>query len=244
MVEFSVILLEPKYEGNVGAVARCMKNFGFDSLNLINPCELGEECFKRSKHAKDIIMGAKRFGSFSEVLNNIDLLVGTTGIINQNDKHHMRNPKTPRELAEHVRELDDKIDRVGLLFGREDYGLYQDEIKHCDMLVTIPTNEVYPVMNLSHAVAVLLYELNSSEVKFEIRGHHKAAKFERDKLFEKFVEFLEMVDYPKHKHENTEVLFRRVLGRSDLSKWEFHTLMGVFSRGSLRLQNRKKKVNK
>jgi TrmH family RNA methyltransferase len=240
MAEFIVILQEPKHPGNVGAVARCMKNFGFVKLYLVNSCELGDECFKRSKHAKDIILGAKKFKSLSEVLPEIDYLVGTTGVVNLNDKHQMRNPKTPREFSELAKQLDESVDSVGLLFGREDYGLYQDELLHCDLLVTIPTDQKYPIMNLSHAVAVLLYEMNSAELKFNIKGHRKASKFERDKLYDKFREFLDMVDYPNHKRENTEVLFRRVLGRAALSKWEFHTLMGVFSRGSLRLAKQKK----
>jgi len=237
MLEFIVILQEPKHEGNIGAVARCMKNLGFNNLYLVNSCELGDECFRRAKHAKDIILNSKRFDTFDQVLSEIDFVVGTSGIVNLNDKHHIRNPITPRQFAEYAKRLDS---HVGLLFGREDYGLYQEELMHCDLLVTIPTNESYPIMNLSHAVTVILYELSTADLKFLIKGHCKASQSEREKLFEQFKDFLDTVDYPKHKREHTEILFRRVLGRATLSKWEFHTLMGVFGRAKDRLTHQKK----
>lgn len=241
MLEFIVILQEPKHEGNVGAVARCMKNFGFTELILVNPPELGDECYKRSKHAKDVINNAKNHKSLDEAIEFIDFLVGTTGVVNLNDKHHIRNPITPRQFSDYAKRLDS---RVGLLFGREDYGLYQEELMQCDLLVSIPTNDIYPIMNLSHAVAVILYELASADIKFNIQGHTKASEFEREKFFGQFKNFLDTVDYPRHKKENTEILFRRLLGRATLSKWEFHTLMGVFSRANERLEDKLKKSNK
>ena len=236
-VEIIVVLLEPKHEGNIGAVARSIKNFGFKQLYLVNPCELGDECFKRSKHAKNIIQKSKTFDTLEQAQNELDILVGTSGIINLNDKHHIRNPITPRQFVKYCKNLEPNT-RVGLLFGREDYGLYQQELMRCDLLITIPTNEEYPIMNLSHAVAVILYELASADITFNIRGHRKASKFEKEKLFEQFRQFLDSVDYPKHKRENTEILFRRLLGRATPSKWEFHTLMGVFGRVSERLKNK------
>ncbi len=235
MPEFIVILLEPKIEGNIGAVARSMKNFGFEKLYLVHPCELGDECFKRAKHAKEIIQNAKKFDTLGDVLNEVEFLVGTSGIVNLSDKHHIRNPITPREFVEYAKRLNST---VGLLFGREDYGLYEEELMYCDLLVTIPTSNKYPVMNLSHAVAVFLYELKSANLKFDIKGHKKASEFEREKLFEQFKDFLEQTNYPNHKLEHTAILFRRLIGRATPSKWEFHTLMGVFSDTSLRKEQK------
>ncbi|WP_455391769.1 RNA methyltransferase [[Eubacterium] cellulosolvens] len=230
-----MILLEPKHEGNIGAVARCIKNFGYKDLYLVKPCELGDECLRRAKHAKDVVQNAKTFDSLSQAQNEIDILVGSSGVLNLNDKHHIRNPITPRQFVGYAKQMEHGT-RLGLLFGREDYGLYQDELLHCDLLMTIPTNEEYPIMNLSHAVAIILYELAAAELTFNIRGHRKTSKFEREKLFEQFRSFLAAVDYPAHKREHTEVLFRRLLGRATPSKWEFHTLMGVFGRASNKLK--------
>lgn len=240
--EIIVILQEPKHEGNVGAVARAIKNFGLKKLYLVNSCELGDECNKRAKHANDIIRNAKHFKSLDQVLKRIDFLVGSSGVVNLNDKHHIRNPITPRQFVEYVKELEPDL-RIGLLFGREDYGLYSEELMHCDLLVTIPTNEEYPIMNLSHAIAVILYELASADLKFNIKGHRKISEFEKEKLFEQFKNFLDIVDYPTHKRDHTEILFRRLLGRATPSKWEFHTLMGVFGRANERLVGNDQKSN-
>jgi len=238
MPEFIVILQEPKHEGNVGAVARCMKNFGFDKLYLVNSCKLGDECFKRSKHAKNIILNAKKFDTLDEALKQIDFIVGTSGIVNLNDKHHIRNPITPRQFVEYAKRLESE---VGLLFGREDYGLYSEELLHCDLLVNIPASKKYPILNLSHSVAVILYELASADLNLKIKGHRKSSKFEREKLYEQFNNFLAEVDYPHHKREHTQILFRRLMGRATPSKWEFHTLMGVFARSSERsIKNHKR----
>jgi TrmH family RNA methyltransferase len=242
MPEFIVILQEPKHEGNIGAVARCIKNFGFEKLFLINSCEVSDICFQRAKHAKDIILNAKKFESLNEALKELDFLVGTTGVVNINEKHQLRNPKTPREFVEYAKKLDM---RVGLLFGREDYGLYDDELRICDLLISIPTNEVYPIMNLSHAVAVVLYELASADLKLQIKTRGKASKLEKEKLFEQFKTFLEHVNYPVQKRENTEILFRRFVGRATPNKWEFYTLMGVFGRrNKLNLKEETRKKHK
>jgi tRNA/rRNA methyltransferase len=101
------------------------------------------------------------------------------------------------------------------------------------VVVTVPTSAEYPVMNLSHAVAVVLYELRRGMTL----PHEtiKASEFERDKLLEAFDALLESTDYPPHKLENTRVMLRRIMGRSTLSEWEFHTMMGVVSRATKRI---------
>jgi TrmH family RNA methyltransferase len=202
-----------------------MKNFGFKKLVLVNPCELGDECYKRAKHASNIIDSAIIYDSLSKALNGIDLVVGTSGIVNLNEHAHARNPLTPVEFATKISKFDGKL---GILFGRENYGLYKSELLKCDMLVTIPTHEAYPIMNLSHSVAVILYEVYRSKIK--PRKPKKASQFEKEKLFEQFSLLLDSIEYPAHKRENTEILFRRLMGRAVPSKWEFYTLMGVLSR--------------
>ncbi len=129
---------------------------------------------------------------------------------------------TPKEFAEKIKDVDGKI---ALLFGREDFGLDKEIIKRCDFLVTIPANPAYSILNISHAAAILFYELHSSGVvKWEAR---KAGDLEKDKLYEYFSMLLDAIDYPPHKKEKTKVMFRRLIGRAVPTTWEFHTLMGV-----------------
>ena len=92
--EFYIVLVEPKYGGNIGAVARSMANFDFKNLYLINPCELDDDCYARAMHAQDILDDAKIFPSFNEAIKNLDYLVATTSIESKTDKRHLRIPLT------------------------------------------------------------------------------------------------------------------------------------------------------
>ncbi len=86
MPEYRVILAEPKFEGNIGAIARAMKNFGLGDLVLVNPCEIGEECLKRAKHAGEVVENAKVYETLDEALADLDYIVGTSGYSTKSDK--------------------------------------------------------------------------------------------------------------------------------------------------------------
>lgn len=221
---FYIIIVEPKYEGNIGFIARTMKNFGFKKLILVNPCKLKDDAYKRAMHSTEILDRAKIVKSFDSAIKKIDYIVGTTGVVS-GEKSHLRSFLTPREFAEKVQELKGNI---AFVFGREDIGLLNEELEKCDIVLTIPTSG-YPIMNLSHAVAIVLYELSIRKRK--VVKQRKASLFEKEKLFEKFSDYLLAIDYPNHKKEKTKILFKRVIGRAMLSELEFYTLMGVFSKG-------------
>jgi len=222
-----IILVEPKYAGNTGSIARIMKNFDFRKLILINPSFSldDDECRKYAMHAQDILDNAMILSSFDEAIEMMDYVVGTTSIESRNDRHHLRKAMIAREFAREIQKMDGK---VGIAFGREDYGLLNEEIEKCDLLVKIPTSDVYPSMNLSHAVAVLLYEIFA--IEYEPQDRILASGKEKEKMYEFFDKLLDTIDYPEYKKENTRILFRRIMGRSMLSKWEYHTLMGVFKK--------------
>ena len=225
VLELKVVLLEPKYDGNIGAVARAMKNFGYNDLVLINPCEIGKECYQRAMHAQEVVEDARVFAELDEFLKEVQVVVGTSGITNLNQKAHIRNPMSPGELSEKLAQTEES---VALLLGREDFGLYREELAKCDLLVTIPTNPDYPVMNISHAAAVILYELSMYRLNVpDVRG---MTKKEKEKFYEMFDKLLLSIDYPDYKYENTRILFRRLMGRAMPSKWEFQVMMGILSR--------------
>jgi len=231
-----VVLVEPKYGGNVGAVARAMMNFDFEKLILVNPCELDDECYARAMHAHKILDDAQIFPSFDDVIKNLDYLVATSSIESKNDKRHLRNSVLLEEFTSKIYKLDGKI---GLVFGREDYGLYNDEISKCDIMVKIPSSEKYLSLNLSHAVNLVLYTLYVETV-FTPEEKRHIGRVEKDKLYEFFSNLLEEINYPEHKKENTDVMFRRIMGRAMPSKWEYHTLMGVFSRTLKKIKDEEK----
>ena len=211
-----------------------MANFNFNTLYLVNSCELDDECYTRAMHAHKIIDNAKIFSSFEQAVKGIDYLVATSSIESQNDKRHLRNAVLLENLSEKLFEMDGK---VGLIFGREDYGLYNEEIAACDVMLRIPTSESYLSLNLSHAVALVLYSLFVKR-KAVSKKKRTIGKIEKEKLYDFFSELLNEINYPKHKKENTEIMFKRIMGRAMPSKWEYHTFMGVLSKSLEKIEGK------
>ena len=236
MPTIRVVLVEPKNEGNVGAVARAMKNFGVAELVLVNPCRLADEARQRAMRGIEILESARTVGDLDAALKGTDLIVGTSGVDTKSEKHFARISLSPREAASRVATNDG---RIALLFGREDFGLLEGEILRCDLLVTIPASPEYPILNLSHAVTILLYELLSARaIK---HGKREASGMEKEKLHDAFKSLLTATNYPVHKRGRTQVMFRRLIGRAVPSKWEFHALMGALQRATKRIQRLERK---
>ena len=177
-------------------------------------------------HAYKIIDNAKIFKTFGEAIKDIDYLISTSSIDSKNDKRHLRNAVLLENLTDKILKINGK---VGLVFGREDYGLFNEEIASCDIMLRIPTSESYPALNLSHSVALVLYSIYIKH-KYEPRTKITIGSIEKEKLYKFFSELLKEINYPEHKKENTEIMFKRIMGRAMPSKWEYHTLMGIFSK--------------
>jgi len=218
-------LVEPKYCGNIGAVARIMMNFDFENLYLVNPVDLNDECYIRAVHADKILDNAKTFPSFKDCIKKIDFLVATSSIESKKDKKHLRNTVILEDFCEKFNEINGKI---GIVFGREDYGLFNEEIALCDIMLRIPSSKNYQALNLSHSVGIVLYSLFIKNYSPKIKRN--IGKIEKEKLFEYFNLLLDRIEYPTHKKENTKIMLKRLLGRSIPSKWEYHTLMGILSK--------------
>lgn len=93
MPAYRVVLVSPMHEGNVGAVARSMANFGFHELYMVDPCDLGDEAYKRAKHAGHILDDSKVVDSFEDALEGCSLVVGTSGKVTEGEKHFIRIPE-------------------------------------------------------------------------------------------------------------------------------------------------------
>lgn len=231
MPEISIVLVEPLYEGNVGFTARVMKNFGFDHLVLVNPCALGDEAFMRASHARDVLDSARRM-TLDDVYREFDFVVATTGEVSKSVCTPMRMPYyTPAEVREVIADIDGS---VAILFGRENWGLSNAELERANLICTIPTSEVYPILNLSHAVGILCYELAGLP-----RGTYLlAGPVEMESLYRHIDAFLDRIEHPDFKRENTLTLIRRVLGRTKLTTREVSTLHGLMRRAEWHLENK------
>ena len=223
MPEIDIVLVEPLYEGNVGFAARVMKNFGFSRLVLINPCRLGEESKGRASHAQDVLRNAE-VCTIEDVFARSNIVIATTGTVSKSVCHAMRMPfYSPRELRERIKEADG---RISILFGRENWGLNNEEVKKSDMICTIPSSEAYPILNLSHAVGIVCYEL----ANLPLPTYTLAPPEYMGYLYRHIDRYLDAVHHPAFKRENTMTLIRRVLGRANLTTREASTLHGLLRR--------------
>ena len=224
----SVVLVESEKEENIGRVARVMKNFGFNDLILVDPkCNhLGNKAMALASHADDILRKA-RVACKTE-FDTLDYLVGTSAILG-NDAHIMRSPIFPRDAAKIISKKNVK---VGLLFGRESSGLSNEELKWCDMLITIPTAKNYSTMNLSQAVGIVLYEIFLASGKEHVSSHMRfAKKRDKDILLSRINQILDSMEFPtKEKKETQRKVWMRMVGKSFMTKKEFMALMGFFKR--------------
>jgi TrmH family RNA methyltransferase len=181
---YAVVLVEPETPGNVGTVARAMKNFGFDDLRLIDPppIEPEGEAYGFAGHAREDVLPNATRTTFEEVVREFHT-VGFTAITGEDARRHVRFPvATPAELARQLRADRDRAGTVdsrasrqaddatgadpsddgvptAFVFGREGRGLNNEELAELDQVCTIPASPDYPVLNLGQAATVALYEL-------------------------------------------------------------------------------------
>lgn len=231
MVDLRVVMVEPKHEGNVGAVARAMKNFGISDLRLVRPCPLGPEARRRSMHGIDVLEAAKRHPTLARAVAGTDLVIATSSVSTESEKKFARIATTPRDVATKLVGMQGS---AALVLGREDFGLLNEELLLADLLVSIPAVPEYPALNVAQAAAILFYEIYGSGVR--LARPRAASGMEKEKLFEAFDALLAESRYPAHKRQRTTVMFRRLVGRAVPSKWEFHALMGVLQRATKRIQ--------
>ena len=224
----TVILIEPEKEENIGRVARVMKNFGFGRLLLISPkcSHLGNRAMALASHADDILH--KAAVADAQALNNFDCLIGTTALLGT-DSNVLRSPMLPKDAAAIIAR---KQANVALLFGRESSGLTNGELRQCDMLITIPTAKSYPTMNLSQAVGIVLYELFAAKGEQHVASHIRhAAKKDKDILLKQIDAVLDSMDFPtRGKKETQRKVWKRIIGRSFMTKKEFMAMMGFFKK--------------
>jgi len=233
----SVAVVDAQTPGNVGTIARAMKNFGLSELLLVDPPDLDPdgEAYGFAGQAREDILPNAREVSLEFLIENFHT-VGCTAITNEDASSHVRYPfVTPAELAEDLQGVD--VDTC-VVFGRESVGLTNDELARLDQVCAIPASAAYPVLNLGQAATVLLYELRELTVGEtqvpEIRDHAGESAIEG--LHDQFAEFLVALDHPEEKRAKTRRLWRRLLGRAHPTGREVRTVRGLFRRASERMR--------
>ena len=238
MAAVSVVVVGAETPGNVGTIARAMKNFGFADLKLVDPPELDPdgEAYGFAGHAREDVLPNHDVVTFDTLATDFHT-IGFTALTGQNERRHVRYPfKTPAELAEHLAGVETD---VALVFGRESTGLSNAEFARLDEVCTIPANPEYPVLNLGQAATIALYECRSLALSASHHPptHERAPERELEGLYDQFASFLRTIEHPAEKRPKAERLLRRVLGRAHPTGREVSTLRGVFRRAEVHLEH-------
>jgi len=241
---FTILLIKPETIGNIGSIARLMKNFGFKKLILINPLVKkerihGHEAQGYAMHGKDVLFSSKILefkDPDSYILNlknfliKFDLIIGTTasGTRYTNLRrlaifpHDLKFPTSRHPL------------KIAIMFGRESRGLTNTEIGLADIILRIPTSNDYPALNLSHACGIILYEIFKKIHVLEIGRGEKpvllATREDREKLYSFIQDVTELLKIRTHKKGNVLFAFKNMMERAFISKKEASLMFGFFSK--------------
>ncbi len=167
-----IVLVNTSHPGNIGGVARAMKNMAVDQLYLVEPKEFpSEKATARSSGASDILENAVVTSTLDEALEGCNYVVGASA----RGRHIPWPVFNPRELVEQMLPQADEL-KIALVFGREDRGLTNDELHRCHRHVHIPSNPDFSSLNLAAAVQVLCYEMRMGVL---LQGDKSAEEVEK-----------------------------------------------------------------
>lgn len=228
----AVIFLGAENEGNIGAIARVMKNFDLSKLILVDSkVEIGDTARMMAMHGEDVLDNAKNISSLEKATRDADFIIGTTAI-SGGDYNILRVNVPPEDMANIVGVRG----KIYIIFGRESRGLSNDELNRCDSIITIPSSSKYPTLNVAQAATIVFYELFKAFQSERQTKYREADRIEKEKLVDYFKELLRRTNYPIRKQYIALRIFKSILGRSFISGRESHTLMGVFRRALKMLQ--------
>ncbi|MGV8892983.1 MAG: RNA methyltransferase [Burkholderiaceae bacterium] len=150
------ILVETSRSGNIGSVARAMKTMGFSDLVLVNPrfanITQQDEAIAFASSAQDILSAAREVGSIEEALEECNFAAAVSARLREFSPPIV----SPRNLASQL--TADSSLNAALIFGNERFGLPNEIVEKCNVLINIPANPSYSSLNLAQAVQVLAYE--------------------------------------------------------------------------------------
>ena len=225
-MQIRVILVEPEHEGNIGSIARAMKNFGFHDLWVVNPkTEIGLQAKAYASHGADTLRKLKTAKTIEEAIEGCNRVVGTTAISGHKSSNVLRTSLSPERYARTTKSTE----RIGLIFGRESRGLSNKELETCDSLITIPASREYGTLNVAMACTIILYELYK-HTRRDQESIELVDSQTRRRLIQHFGKLTESIRTPAHRNRLAVRAFRNLLSRGLISKREALLLTGIIRR--------------
>jgi len=225
-----VILVNTQFPGNIGAVARAMKNMGLNRLYLVNPsCSLDKEAYIRATSATSVLDNCITAETLDEVIHDCHLVVGTS----TRDRGLSLPLLTARECGEQLA-IEAKQAQVAIIFGQESCGLQSEHLEKCNFHAYIPANPDYSSLNLAAAVQTFCYEIFQSCQVERTQPKESAYPYPSTQDMEYFYSHMEKVltevnfIVPKHPGQMLQRL-RRLFNRARPDEKELNILRGILS---------------
>jgi len=222
-----VVLIDPSHPGNIGSVARAMKNMALADLTLVRPRSFPHaESSALAAGADDVLAAARVVDTVAEAIADCSFIAGTTS----RPRTYHWEFATARDAAQRIVALGDDT-RAALLFGSERYGLGTEDLNYCNLLVRIPANPEYCSLNLAMSVQLLAYELfvararPQSHVQLE---QPLATSADIERLYAHLKQVLEEIEFDDRTGYLMERL-RRLFNRAQLDQNELNILRGILS---------------
>ena len=238
-----VVLVEPKGPLNVGSIARLCANFEVHELRIISPkCDLYSlEAKKMALKGQKYLDKCKIFNNLEQAIFDCDLVLASCGRVDKSKDSYFESPE---DIYKWILSLK-QIKNLAILFGREDRGLTNEELLMAHRIVNIPSSENYPSLNLSHAVSIILYELNKSpkrDLHKDLKVFDLASSKQINDSFLEIEEMLLRVGYLlKHTSKAKISKFKKYILRANTSIDEMSILRGIVHQINWFLNNSKSK---
>jgi TrmH family RNA methyltransferase len=232
-----IILVNPKFPGNVGAAARAMKAMGLRRFRLVNPCDFRSEEARWMAHgAEDILLSARSCRTLAGALRGTKVVVGTT------NRHRHRHIPTHflRECAAEISRISDR-NRTAILFGREDTGLLNEHMDECDYILRIPQSVKHPSLNLAQSVMVVCYELFTAPGLEHEPFSTLATRIQLDRMYAHIRRTIDALGYDTRKLLPERIMqhVRKILGRTTLTPTESDMIRGLCTQIEKRIREKK-----
>lgn len=224
MPDVAFVLVRPKSPGNIGAAARALKNMGFGDLRLVAPRQWNQrEAAAMAAHGADVLADATIHPDIAGAVADRATVIGTTarGGLYRDDA------RSVRDAAAQIAALGG---RLAILFGPEDFGLTNDDLKSCQRLITIPTAPAYPSLNLAQAVLIVAYEmmLAAGGARRIGAADELAEAGATDAMIGRLADALVAIGFlPAHNPDHIMFAIRSILGRAGLKPRELDILNGI-----------------
>ena len=222
-----IVLLDPSHPGNIGSVARAMKNMALRELVLVRPRAFPHaEADALAAGADDVLAAACVVDSVAEAIADCGFIAGTTS----RPRSYHWEFTTPRDVAARVVALAQE-NRAALLFGSERYGLANEDLQHCNVLVRIPANPDYCSLNLAMSVQLLAYEIfvareaPGSVTQFD---QPLATSGDIEHFYAHLQKVLDDINFEDRTGHLMERL-RRLFNRAQLDRNELNIMRGILS---------------